>query len=246
MRTPDPTSVASRVAARIARGAGDRLWTYENFQDLSAPPTAVAAALSRLTRKGTLRRIRRGVYYRPVATAFGESRPDPEAALKVALRRRGAGATPSGLEAWRRLGLTSQVTSEAELVSSGRIRISPVLGQKVRASVRPLGAPSAADERAVLDALRALRRIPGTTPATVLDWARLLLRGKVDLPRLARMARREPPRVRALLGALLEDSGARGTAAIREELRRSLNPLTTYRIPGVVGHLRSARAWSIR
>jgi hypothetical protein len=83
-------------------------------------------------------------------------------------------------------------------------------------------------------------------PVPVLDWVRLLLRDGVDLPRLARMARREPPRVRALLGALLEDSRARGTAAIRQELRRSLNPLTTYRIPGVVGYLGSAHAWNIR
>jgi hypothetical protein len=247
MRKADPKSVASRVAARIGSGPTGRLWTYDDFLDLAAPMTAVAAALSRLTRKGELRRIRRGIYYKPETTRFGESHPDSHAALEATLRRHGTPATPSGLNAWRRLGLTTQISSEASLISAKRLRISPVMGQRVTAVTRTNVGRSIENERAVLDALRAIRRIPGTTPGGVLDWARHhLTLGGLNVANLARMAKNEPPRVRALLGALMEDIDPDGTEGIREGLKRSLNPLTTFKFPGVRERLRSADGWNIR
>ena len=246
MRRPNPASLASRLATRVSRGPGDRIWTYEDFADLESPMTAVAAALSRLTRKGILRRIRRGMYYKPAITRFGESRPDPNSAIEAALRGHGTLGIVTGLEAWRRLGLTTQITSESMLISSKRLRISPVMGHRVRAAIRSSARGSRGNERAVLDALRAIRRIPGTTPDSVLDWARFHLRaGTLDFPALVRMAKKEPPRVRALLGALMEDASLKDTEDMRDILRSSLNPLTTYRIPGALEHLKTAKEWNI-
>jgi hypothetical protein len=100
----------------------------------------------------------------------------------------------------------------------------------------------------VLDALRALRRIPDATPESVIDRLLLLLKGnELDIPALLTMAQGEPPRVRALLGALLEEAGA--CVAHNEslkELRRSLNPLTSYGIPEAVARLKAAKIWGIR
>ena len=100
----------------------------------------------------------------------------------------------------------------------------------------------------MLDALRVLRRIPGATPGNVLDRLRLLLReGKLDLPTLVKMGRREPPRVRALLGALIEEANLPGEIdGLLAVLRGSLNPLTNFRIPEAADHLRKAAAWNIR
>ncbi|MSV29014.1 MAG: hypothetical protein EXQ52_09760 [Bryobacterales bacterium] len=64
-----PISVT--VRRRIERG-GERLWQLEDFRGLSF--TAVAQALSRLTREGALERLRKGVYYRTRDTAYGKSR----------------------------------------------------------------------------------------------------------------------------------------------------------------------------
>jgi hypothetical protein len=95
------------------------------------------------------------------------------------------------------------------------------------------------DERAVLDALRSLRRIPDATPAEVLH--RIL-----DAAALAKLVRREPPRVRALVGALLEEAGA---AAVPPSLpmnsvARSTR-LTRYRMPEAAAWLKSAADWGI-
>jgi predicted transcriptional regulator of viral defense system len=75
--------VANQVRQRIER-RGERFWRHEDFDDL--PPTAVAMALSRLARDGALRRVRKGVYYRPRQTAFGPSVPAASAAAAQTLR----------------------------------------------------------------------------------------------------------------------------------------------------------------
>lgn len=248
MRRPDPSSSTSRLAARIARGGPDRLWTYRDFADLKAPTTAIAAALSRLARVGAIRRLRRGVYYRPGTTAFGETRPTPHAALEATLRRRGVRGVATGLEAWRRLGLTTQVAAVPLVATARRLRLSPVAGHRVRTTTRPDTNWKKWTERAVLDALRALRRIPDATPSSVMDRVLSLLKGReLDVPALLTMARGEPPRVRALLGALLEEAGPRvASKASLEELRRTLNPLSSYRIPEAAARLNAAETWGIR
>jgi hypothetical protein len=60
--------VATAVRLRIERG-GERLWRLEDFRDLPFP--AVAQALSRMARAGTIERLSKGTYYRSRETAFG-------------------------------------------------------------------------------------------------------------------------------------------------------------------------------
>jgi hypothetical protein len=73
-RTSSPQSTTATVRQRVLDG-GERVWRLCDFPAPSA--TAVAQALSRLCRQGVLRRVSKGVYYRPRPTPFGESRPHP-------------------------------------------------------------------------------------------------------------------------------------------------------------------------
>jgi uncharacterized protein DUF6088 len=249
MRTPDPSSLAGRIASRIAHGGPKRMWTYRDFTDLGASGTAIAAALSRLAKEGTLRRVRRGVYYRPRVTAFGETHPDPNATLEATLRRHDVSGISAGVDAWRRLGLTTQLAGVPMVNTPRRLRLGSVAGHRVNPKVRPSTPHGGYRERAVLDALRNLRRIPGSTPRTVIERLLAVLgEGGVDVPTLLSMALLEPPRVRALLGALLEharpdDSMIRVSLA---DLRRSLNPQTTFRIPEAANLLPTSRRWRIK
>src|SRR5262245_2504900 len=88
----------NRVMAVIRRrieAEGERLWRLEDFQDL--PFTAVAQALSRLTRQGELQRLSKGIYYSSRQTAFGKSRPNPAAIQRLATKRKSL--FPSGIAA---------------------------------------------------------------------------------------------------------------------------------------------------
>src|SRR5713101_4379824 len=89
--------IMTLVRQRIERG-GERLWRLEDFRNLS--PSAVAQALSRLTRLGILQRLSKGVYYRARQTALGKSLPNPSAVQKLAARRKQI--FPAGVAAAKR------------------------------------------------------------------------------------------------------------------------------------------------
>lgn len=96
----------------------------------------------------------------------------------------------------------------------------------------------------MLDALRDLRWIPDTTPENVVARIADLLRSdRISFERVARFARREPPRVRAVLGTIGRTVGA--DPHVLEELRGSLNPMTHFSL-GLSDKLATAREWNIR
>lgn len=245
-------SVAHAVRSRIKRGGTDRLWTYADFDVRDR--MALAAALSRLAGAGELVRVRRGVYYRPKPTVIGQSRPDPEALVDAAIRARNATPIPSGIAEYNRLGLTTQASAVVSRATSRRVRRDFLGGIAVRASDRPLGTQVGirSEERTALDALRDILRIPDARPADVLRRLLTLFRsGVLKYGRVARYALAEPPRVRALIGALGDELRATGAARHApahavEALRASLNPLTYFAVPGASDVFRSASKWRIR
>jgi len=236
-------SVAHRVRNRITRGGEDRLWTYRDFIDL--PGLAVAATLSRLAKNGRIRRVRKGVYYVPHVTRFGTTSPDPSNVVAAVLTSRGIAWKPSGSAAYNRLGFTTQVSPTTTFAVSRRVRLASS-GSRTRLKLRPAAAvrDASADERAMLDALRDLRWIPDTTPERVVARIGDLFRSRrVSFERVARFARREPPRVRAVLGAIGNAIGAR--RKVLEQLKASLNPMTHFSM-GLSDKLDNAREWNIR
>jgi hypothetical protein len=237
-------SVANKIQKRILQGGDDQLWTFQDFLDIdSSTATAVAATLSRLSKSGELRRVRRGVYYRSKKTVFGESQPNPESVLKVLLHNRKAVRTGE----FNRLGLTTQISSTLTSASSRPVRIKGVRGIPLRFVSRPLSEQKGIrdEERTALDSLRDIGKIPDTSPAkTVSRMIHLVKRGQFDFDRLARFALTEPPRVRALLGAIGEEAGV-DSASLRQ-LRRSLNPLSSYRIAGAASALPNSAEWHIK
>jgi len=236
-------SVAHRVLSRIRRGGEDRLWTYKDFADL--PGLTVAAALSRLAKNGRIRRVRKGLYYVPRVTRFGTTSPDPSNVAAAVLTSRGIAWKPSGPAAYNRLRLTTQVSPTTTFAVSRKVRLAST-GSGTKLKVRPAAVvrDTSADELAVLDALRDLRWIPDTTPEHVIARIGELFRARrVSFERVARFARREPPRVRALLGAIGSTIGAR--RKVLGGLKDSLNPLTHFSL-GLSDKLENAREWNIR
>lgn len=242
-----PPSVARRVARRI-RANPDRVWGHADFRDFRASSGAVAMTLSRLARTGELRRVSRGLYYRPGPSVFGESLPDPTKILDRAYRRHGVTPIDTGVDAWRRLGLTTQLSAGRTLAARRRVRLKNMPAW-TSVLVRPLSRGMTAPERASLDALRHVKRVPGAAPREIITRLLALLReGALDGSRVVRFAMDEPPRVRALVGALVSASPSHAATLGRdiERLRKTLNPLTTYRIAGVGTLLPTAASWRIR
>ncbi len=236
-------AMSERVARKIERGESGRLWTYSDFSPL--PETAVAAALSRLVKRGLLLRVRKGVYYKPKKSRFGPTTPDAASVAAAVLKRRGIRAVSTGLPAYNALGLTTQVSpvltfAVGRRIGSlrtgvpGRIRLRSVVAVR---SLKPA-------ERAVLDALRDLKSIPDAPPKeSIRRIAELFRNHRLSFERVAIASLREPPRVRALVGTMGTILGE--NHALLQRLRSTLNKTTTFKL-GLSPHFPEARAWGIR
>lgn len=237
--TSTSPQTAKLVRQQIEAG-GERLWRLEDFGTL--PFGAVAQALSRLHRAGKLERLGKGIYFRPRQTVFGASRPNPALLRGVAARK--ARLFPAGLSAANALGFTTQNPAKAEIATTARSIPRLLQGDDtVVHTRRPLAWESLSEtDAAVLEFLR-LRGEPSELGGRETIQRLLnLLAEKGRFSRLAAVAPTEPPRVRAMLGALGEELGA--PSGLLKSLRASLNPLTRFDF-GVFAELESASRWQV-
>jgi|LSQX01.1.fsa_nt_gb hypothetical protein len=230
-------SVASAVRQAVM-GSSDRIWTYADFADLEMG--AVSQALSRLSREGLIKRVRKGVYYRPKQTVLGESKASPAA---VSARLLSTGARPTGLTAANALGLTTQNPARPSYAVSKSNAPTNLPGVKVRVRRPVLNGDIQAREAAILEFLRDRGQTSDLSPEEIVTRLLQILSDDAVFSRVAEAALNEPPRVRAMLGALGQEAGIPTALLLR--LKQSLNALSRYDF----GHLRSlqhAREWQAK
>lgn len=230
-------STAAVVRDRVTRGDAD-YWRHSDFADL--PPSAVAMTLSRLAREGALRRVAKGVYYRPHQTSLGPSGPAASAAAAHTLR---APVHPAGLNAANVLGLTTQNPRRAEYATPAAGPPTGLRGAVVHTRRPAARAGLSAEDGAILETLRERARHSDLSPRRTIDRLLRLLSDEDRFGRLATVALEEPPRVRAILGALGEELGMPESRLA--PLRESLNPLSRFDF-GALRSLRFADRWQAR
>jgi hypothetical protein len=240
MRASTPRRTAALVRQRI-ESAGERLWRLEDFSDL--PFAAVAQALSRLTRSGVLERLSKGTYYRTRETAFGKSRPNPAAIQKLASRRNTV--HPSGIAAANVLGFTTQTARQGEVATSALSLPRKLVGADVVIHTRrpEAWASLSKTDAALLDFLRRGGATSELSPEETARKTVTLLSQKGCFERLLKVADSEPPRVRAMLGAIGEQLG-KNPAALRR-LKTSLNPFSRFDFQSLAG-LPCAGSWQAK
>lgn len=230
-------STAAQVRRRVLAG-GERFWRHEDFEGLS--PSGVATALSRLVRTGELQRVRKGVYFRPRPTVIGPSIPGATAAIASSLH---APVHPAGLSAANLLGLSTQNPARGEFATPASDPPTALAGSRVRTRRPRARATLTAEEGALLELLRDRAATSDLPPAETAQRLQDLLSDSERFARLAQAATEEPPRVRAMLGALGALTGAEERQV--HALRRSLNPLSRFDF-GVLSALPNARDWQAK
>lgn len=232
--------VAGLVRSRIERG-GERLWRFEDFRDL--PFSAVAKALSRLVKAGLLERLSKGTYYRTRQTALGKSRPNPSDVQRLASRRKTV--FPSGVAAASLLGFTTQTAGRSDVATSALSLPRKLVGEDTVIHTRrpEIWSRLSETDAALLDLLRRGGRTSELSPEETIRRTLNLLSEKNRFRRIFEVADTEPPRVRAMLGALGQEM--RRPARELGRLRRSLNPLSRFDF-GMFSALPTAKAWQAR
>lgn len=236
-RGPSPNSTATRVYERV-RAGGERYWSLSDFRDL--PATAVTHALSRLAGKGELQRLRKGLYYRAKQTAIGPTGPSASAAVAHSLS---APLHPAGLSAGAALGFSTQNPARPEFATPASTAPGTLRDATVRTRRPASRFELDATDGALLELLRDRARYSDLSHQETARRLVSMLSDQARFERLAKAALSEPPRVRAMLGALGEQANAPATAL--GELRESLNPISRFDF-GMLAALPNARAWQAR
>ena len=223
--------------------------TTFKYQQLGIAPSeysAAAKAIERLIKKGIIKRVSTGVFYKPKPSAFGKLRPREEELLKPYLFQDGKRiAYITGSSLYNRMGLTTQVSKIIKVASKVK-RITTKIG---KTQVKPTKSYIDVTREnyyllELLDALKDFKSIPDLNKESAIA----LLKSKIDrLPRnelskMVKYAVKYPPRTKALLGAILESLEKKDNI---ETLKATLNPLTTYNIGIKAAILPTAFNWNI-
>jgi hypothetical protein len=216
---------------------GEGYWRHSDFSNL--PSTAVSKALSRMAENGILERVSKGLYYRSRQTRFGRSRPSPSDIQKLLTKQN---LHPAGLSAANLLGFTTQNAIQGEFATSANSVPRTIIGSRARLHTRRPEAWNRleATDAAMLDFLRSRGKLSELslteTKQRLLDYFREGSR----FERLLAVAEAEPPRVRAMLGAIGQELGK--SRKELEKLRKILKPVSRFDF-GNFSNLSYAKDW---
>ena len=221
-------------------------FTYQTLAVNANEYAATAKALERLIKKEVIKRVSTGIFYKPKQTIFGELMPREEELLKNYLfdnDKRIAYIT--GLSLYNQLGLTTQVPKTIKIASRDKrifASIGNIKGKPVKSYI------DVSDKNyyilEILDALKDFKQIPDMDKKSglVLLADRIKKWDETDKTLLIKYGLKYPPRVRAILGAILENF--RTTEEIKS-LKDSLNPLSQYEYNITETILPNAKNWNI-
>jgi hypothetical protein len=238
-------NIASKIASQIKRFPLGKTFGYKDLNITKDQYVTAAKALERLQRKGIIKKVANGKFYKPEDTVFGELKPSEYELLKPYLfegRRRIAYITGASL--YNKMGLTRQVASKIKIASRGRriyvqagnIKATPVKSyvEVTNTNYQKLG---------FLDALKDINKVSDLNPISGVVILSSMLKEMSDkeLDETIKYALAYPPRVRAVLGALLENIER---YALIEKLKESLNPFSEYKTV-ISKELPTAKNWNL-
>lgn len=234
------------IETKIDRLPRGYIFTYDDFVTDVNNREAIIKALNRLAASGKIAKLSKGKYYKPEDTVFGTLKPNQYQVVKDLLESDGKlTGYLTGYGIFNQVGLTTQVSSSIQIgkneirpaFTRGLYRISFV---KQKNTITKENIPLLQ----ILDSLRYIKKIPDSLPASACKIL-LSIISKLstnDKSTLVRLALKYPPATKALLGAILEKTG---DGSITDPLKKSLNPITSYKLSGISKVLPDAIKWNI-
>ncbi|MGE3728683.1 MAG: DUF6088 family protein [Candidatus Sericytochromatia bacterium] len=222
--------VFKQIRETIDRQPPGAILALEDFNLPMEQLGALTKALSRLYKQGRLRRLVKGLYFKPVQGILGEiNTPSYDQLLeKLLVLYKDKVSYLTGVQVYSSMSLTTQISNSFEIATDkprSPVQIGSTCVRFVRSRVtEPVENIFIVQ---LLDAIADIKNIPATTPAKA---SRVLLGHLRRLTteqrqELAKFAQVYPPQARALTGLLLETLAEK---ILAKQLKASLNPLTTF------------------
>lgn len=239
--------VAEKILTQIQSIPLESTFGYEQLNISKSEYLTAAKALERLIKKGVIRKLSKGTFYKPNITVFGELRPGDEEILRPYLFQGGKRiAYITGTYLYNQLHLTTQMAFRIKIASlskriyinTGAIKATPVKSytQVTDDNYNLLG---------YLDAMKDLKIIPDLDIQSAVGILINIVKKLTEeqTTEMIKYALLYPPRVRALLGAILEQINRKKGI---EKLKESLNPLTNFKMSLKSTGLKTALNWNIQ
>lgn len=221
-------TVTQKIQKQLKGLSDGTTFKYEQLAIAPQEYPAAAKAIERLISKGNIKRVSTGIFYKPKKTAFGELKPNEEEILKPYLFEKGERiAYVTGTSLYNRMGLTTQIPKNIKVASKNK-KITVERGNIKATPVKSY--VDVTDKNfyllELLDALKDFKKIPdidkGSAIKIISKKLKSLTPGEIKL--LIKYGLSYPPRVRSLLGALLESMNVLNMTT----LKKSLNPFSEY------------------
>ncbi len=225
-------ALAKEIRKKIKQLPEGKTFGYDDLRIAKNDYTTAAKALERLQKEGLIKKVSKGVFYKPTQTVFGELKPDYEELLRPYLFENGKRvAYETGTSLYNRMGLTSQMAFRIKIASRGkRININ-------RENLKADAVKSYAEVTdnnyetlGLLDAFKDIKKIPDCSVAQAIKRLSTIVKelNNKQTESFIKYTLMYPPRVRALVGAVLENIGSKSKSI--DKLKESLNPLTTIKL----------------
>lgn len=209
--------------------------------------SAASKAIERLIKKGTIKRISTGIFYKPKKSVFGEMKPSETELIRLYLFDKGYRiAYVTGSSLYNKMGLTTQLTNIIQVASREKRIITKIGNIKVKAVKSYV---DVSDENykylEILDAFKDFKIIPDLDKISAISILKDIINNMSNSGKseLVKYALKYPPRVKALLGAIFEDLKEIDKT---KPLMESLNPLTVFKIGIDEKTLSSIDSWNIK
>ena len=234
------------IAFTIDRLPKGYVFTYADFSKEATRKEAVIKALNRMVASGKIDKLSKGKYYKPENTPFGKLQPNQTQVVKDLLEENGKiTGYLTGYSIYNQLGLTTQVSNTIQ-ISKNQVRPN---FKRERYSIAFVKQKNTITKENIpllqlLDAIRYIKKIPDATLEASCNRFLAIINKLTDkeINTLVRLALKYPPATRALLGALLDQSQR---AKVTEQLYKSLNPITKYKLTGAAKILSNTEKWNI-
>ena len=239
--------VTEYIEFKIDRIPKGYVFTYDEFITEVSKKEAVIKALNRMVAVNKIAKLSKGKYYKPEGTVFGNLQPNQLQVVKDLLENDGKViGYLTGYSIYNQLGLTSQVSNTIQI---GKNETRPEF-KRERFTISFIKQKNTITKDnipllQILDAIRFIKKIPDSNTVSSCKRFLAILKdlSESDKTTMVRLALKYPPVTRALLGALLCETGE---SKLTDSLRKSLNPITVFKLPGVSKILLMSEKWNIK
>ncbi len=240
--------VAEQIRQKIKSIPESEPFGYADLDIEPANFATAAKAIERLQKNGAIKKISKGIFYKPEMSIFGVMPPNYDLILKNYLYKNGerVGYITGGV-LYNQLNLTTQNYFRTKIAtnrSRKKIEISWLKTNSVKAyaTVTEENYPLLG----ILDAIKDIKLISDTSASKAVKilMPKIKVFPKKDIESLMQFALQYPPRVRALLGAIIENIFY--DEFNLEFLKKSLNPSTTFKLRIKNTDLPTIQNWNIK